>query len=290
MSLENYVIFTGNESIGKNNVSLIDKNTLKFSFPCFNTVNCAPYKLRVRKGIYYFEVAGASGGYIVEGIGGKGGISKGVYAIPQSTTLYVYVGGSGESTPERIVTKANNGGFNGGAKGGQDRGGGGGATDIRTQFGDTEEQLKSRLIVAGGGGGGHYDSDQNVNSGRDGGGINGTSGGRSGSGRLACYGSFNASICPTIFDERSGSFGFGYWGGGGGWWGGGSVSGCGGGGSGYLGNPINSYQKITSTNVGANEGNGYAIISLIKIIGQTSQRPISFVHFKIFSCIFLDLS
>ena len=245
--------------------------------------------MKVRKGIYYFEVAGAAGGNIVEGIGGKGGVSKEVYEISHSTTLFIYIGGSGESTPERIVNKQNYGGYNGGGNDGHDRGGGGGATDIRSLLGNETKQLNSRLIVAGGGGGGHYDGKQNVNSGGDGGGINGTTGGAYYS-NYSCYGSIDSSVCPSG-SSAPGRFGVGRSGGGGGWWGGGSKSGCGGGGgSGFLGKPLNSYQKISSTIVGSNDGNGYAIISLIKIF-QPSKQSGSFLHFKIVCfVIFINIS
>ena len=78
--------------------------------------------------------------------GGKGGYSTGTLTLTQKTTIYIYVGGSGNS-----VTSASNsiypGGFNGGGYRYNYKGGGG-ATDIRIG----SASLYARVIVAGGGG------------------------------------------------------------------------------------------------------------------------------------------
>jgi hypothetical protein len=98
-------------------------------------------------GTYKFECWGAQGGYRSNASsGGKGGYSIGTISISQSTTLYINVGGSGNS----VSSATNNiypGGFNGG---GYRYGykGGGGATDVRIG----NNSLYSRVIVAGGGG------------------------------------------------------------------------------------------------------------------------------------------
>ena len=98
-------------------------------------------------GTYKFECWGAQGGYRSNAsYGGKGGYSIGTITLSQSTTLYINVGGSGNS----VSSATNNiypGGFNGG---GYRYGykGGGGATDVRIG----NNSLYSRVIVAGGGG------------------------------------------------------------------------------------------------------------------------------------------
>lgn len=102
--------------------------------------------------------AGAQGGQAGQGttantqLPGLGGIIDTVIGVASLATLYVYVGGAGNSG---LYT--NTGGFNGGGTGSYYSGnnpytwggGGGGASDVRTIEGD----LSTRLVVAGGGGG-----------------------------------------------------------------------------------------------------------------------------------------
>lgn len=102
-------------------------------------------------GKYVLECWGAQGGYRSNSsYGGKGGYSTGTLTLTQKTTIYIYVGGSGNS-----VTSASNsiypGGFNGGGYRYNYKGGGG-ATDIRIG----SASLYARVIVAGGGGGSGY--------------------------------------------------------------------------------------------------------------------------------------
>ena len=98
-------------------------------------------------GTYKFECWGAQGGYRSSSTyGGKGGYSVGTIALTQTTNLFVYVGGSGNS-----ATAYTNGIYAGGFNGGGYRygyKGGGGATDIRIG----KDDLYARIIVAGGGG------------------------------------------------------------------------------------------------------------------------------------------
>lgn len=118
-------------------------------------------------GKYVLECWGAQGGYRSNSsYGGKGGYSTGTLTLTQKTTIYIYVGGSGNS-----VTSASNsiypGGFNGGGYRYNYKGGGG-ATDIRIG----SASLYARVIVAGGGG-----SDGSPNySGGYAGGVSGTRG------------------------------------------------------------------------------------------------------------------
>lgn len=204
-------------------------------------------------GKYILECWGAQGGYrSSSSYGGAGGYSIGTLSLSSKTTLYIYVGGSGNS-----VTSANSsgyypGGFNGGGYRNTYKGGGG-ATDIRIGT----DSLYSRVIVAGGGG-------SDGSSSQSGGYAGGTSGARGsfgygsygyGGNQTATYSSLNAIASQGTNNNSSdcaagfgfGGFGcyssFGYGGaGGGGWYGGqgtypdgsGDDDGGGGGGSGYV--------------------------------------------------------
>ena len=102
--------------------------------------------------------AGAKGGQTGQGtttktlLPGLGGLLIATVSVAPSATLYVNVGGAGQSG---LYT--NQGGFNGGGSGSYYTGanpytwggGGGGGSDVRT----TQADLSSRLVVAGGGGG-----------------------------------------------------------------------------------------------------------------------------------------
>ncbi|MCW3013921.1 MAG: hypothetical protein JWO02_1013, partial [Solirubrobacterales bacterium] len=95
--------------------------------------------------------------------GGSGAITDGDIAVVPGTTLYVEVGGAGDShLPSGSVAAFNGGGAAGNSPGGStNAGGGGGASDVRTcvssGLGCVGTTLASRLIVAGGGGGGGGD-------------------------------------------------------------------------------------------------------------------------------------
>jgi hypothetical protein len=96
---------------------------------------------------------GLVGNHNEGGPGGLGAVVSDNLGVTAGQTLYVEVGGNGES--ERIGAS---GGFNGG--GTVLAGGGGGASDVRTASvgagpsPGNEASLKSRLLVAAGGGGG----------------------------------------------------------------------------------------------------------------------------------------
>ena len=92
-------------------------------------------------GSYKLECWGAQGGYRSSSLySGKGGYSVGELTLNEETTLYIQVGGSGN-------TGKTSGGYNGGGKRNAYNGGGGG-TDIRIG----QDSLFARVIVAGGGG------------------------------------------------------------------------------------------------------------------------------------------
>lgn len=213
----------------------------------------AVQSVTLNAGTYTLECWGAQGGYrSSSSYGGAGGYSIGTLSLSSKTTLYIYVGGSGNS-----VTSANSsgyypGGFNGGGYRNTYKGGGG-ATDIRIGT----DSLYSRVIVAGGGG-------SDGSSSQSGGYAGGTSGARGsfgygsygyGGNQTATYSSLNAIASQGTNNNSSdcaAGFGFGGFGcysssgyggaGGGGWYGGqgtypdgsGDDDGGGGGGSGYV--------------------------------------------------------
>lgn len=213
----------------------------------------AVQSVTLNAGTYTLECWGAQGGYrSSSSYGGAGGYSIGTLSLSSKTTLYIYVGGSGNS-----VTSANSsgyypGGFNGGGYRNTYKGGGG-ATDIRIGT----DSLYSRVIVAGGGG-------SDGSSSQSGGYAGGTSGARGsfgygsygyGGNQTATYSSLNAIASQGTNNNSSdcaAGFGFGGFGcysssgyggaGGGGWYGGqgtypdgsGDDDGGRGGGSGYV--------------------------------------------------------
>lgn len=107
------------------------------------------------KATYQIELWGAKGGGTN---GGKGGYVKGNIELDQGETIYIYVGGQGDSN--------GNGGYNGGGNVGvsepinhERNDGGGGATDVRLVSGlwNNKTSLNSRIMVAAGGGGANND-------------------------------------------------------------------------------------------------------------------------------------
>lgn len=112
-------------------------------------------------GNYRFELWGAEGGASANpdngssaiGYGGKGGYVKGEYYLTAGSTIYIYVGGKGESSTSCSAGVTAYGGFNGGGNStNYPGGGGGGATDVRIGG----SALANRVIVAAGAGGGAH--------------------------------------------------------------------------------------------------------------------------------------
>ena len=92
-------------------------------------------------GRYRLECWGAQGGYRSNtAYGGKGGYSVGELTLNEETTLYVQVGGSGN-------TGKTSGGYNGGGKRSTYNGGGGG-TDIRIIADGSDEEEAVEGLVA----------------------------------------------------------------------------------------------------------------------------------------------
>ena len=179
-------------------------------------------------GKYKIECWGAQGGHVNASYpGGKGGYSAGVITLRATTTVYVYVGQTGQKGATFNIghskaytnTKAKNGG---------------GATDVRIGT----DSLYCRVIVAGGGGGASYYSSSSYGLGGVGGGANGGDGtsrpsepNEYGRGGTQIAGGANGRRTNTSMLKAS--FGVGGWpqsagysdaSGGGGWYGGG----CGG--------------------------------------------------------------
>jgi len=285
---------SGQKYIYASNLRVSVGNTLVRNFTYTGSVQ----EITLSAGTYKLEVWGAQGGdekKYMNGKGGKGGYAKGTITLNESTNLYIYVGGAGDS---KIGTTTIDGGFNGGGAGytGSNNksyvGSGGGATDIRI----STDSLYSRVIVAGGGGGAGSWQDAYPSTGGYGGGETGGSAsnnaGNVGSGGTQIAAGTNAA------NNAAGGFGVGGsltsgtsgGGGGGGWYGGGSGNrngAGGGGGSGYVyisstssnypsGCLLNSSYYLTSTEnkagnqsfadpdgatVTGHSGNGYARIT-----------------------------
>lgn len=259
----------------------------------------AKQTVTLKPGRYKLECWGAQGGYrSSSAYGGLGGYSVGEISLEKQTTLYVYVGGSGN-------TGKTNGGFNGGGAR-STYNGGGGATDIRVGT----DSLYARVIVAGGGGsdgatnkngmygGGETGGTATQNYGSGGGGGTQTAGGTGGSGNAGTFGQGGEGKAASN----------GYAGaGGGGWYGGGGSfpdsSGDddrgGGGGSGFVwtGKNAPSGYLLGSayylTNAGTKAGNtsftapggssetghsgdGYARITCLELYKQVPDTPANF--------------
>lgn len=140
--------------------------TENFNFSYTGTVQTKTLKA----GTYMLEVWGAQGGSSTyHGLpGGKGGYSKGILTISEQTTVYIYVGGQGNTGSYNVKGGWNGGGgvtnsYNSGGDGNH-LGTGGGASDISLIGGEctldgynryvrSADSYNGRIIVAGGGGG-----------------------------------------------------------------------------------------------------------------------------------------
>ena len=268
-------------------LSVLEGEVLNFEYTgAVQTVELPPCRCK-------FEVWGAQGGYrSSSAYGGRGGYSVGEISFKSNATLYVQVGGSGN-------TGGTNGGYNGGGKRGS-YAGGGGATDIRIG----EDSLYARVIVAGGGGSDGATNKKGMYGGGTAGGTTTESYGSGGEGGTQTAGGAGSNQSATT----AGTFGIGgdglnasggYAGaGGGGWYGGagsypdgsGDDDRGGGGGSGFVwvglnapsGYLLNESHYLTSASTvagstsfagpnGTNEtghtGNGYARITVIELLG-----------------------
>ena len=259
----------------------------------------AKQTVTLKPGRYKLECWGAQGGYrSSSSYGGLGGYSVGEISLEKQTTLYVYVGGSGN-------TGKTSGGFNGGGKRATYNGGGG-ATDIRVGT----DSLYARVIVAGGGGsdgatnkngmygGGETGGTTTQNYGSGGGGGTQTSGGVGGSGNAGTFGQGGEGKAAS--NGYAGAGGGGWYGGGGSYPdGSGDDDRGGGGGSGFAwtGKNAPSGYLLGSayylTNAGTKAGNtsftapggstetghsgdGYARITCLELYKQVPDTPTNF--------------
>lgn len=216
------------------------------------------------------DAYGAQGGNDGPASGGLGGSASGKISVTPGDTLYIYVGGQGESGPGSGQNCNLIGGFNGGgntgdtccSNAGGGAGAGGGASDIRLGGMD----FSDRIIVAGGGGGAGS-GDQGGNggglvgaSGTDYDTVYATGGTQTAGGQKG--GHYNFHVCNQGTDGTLGQGGKGDGndggGGGGGYYGGGGGpnNGGGGGGSSYI-----AAVSDSSTSQGVRNGNGLIVIS-----------------------------
>lgn len=250
-------------------------------------------------GRYRLEVWGAQGGYRSSSTyGGKGGFSTGELTLEEATTLYVYVGGAGN-------TGKTSGGFNGGGKR-STYNGGGGATDVRVG----KDDLYARVIVAGGGGSDGATSKTGMYGGGESGGTATESYGSGGGGGTQTAGGAGGNSNPGTFGQGGEGLyrSSGYAGaGGGGWYGGGGSypdgSGDddrgGGGGSGWVWTGSNaptgfllsaahqmsnastkagntSFTGPTGSSETGHTGDGYARITVLELFPQGPDTPANF--------------
>ena len=152
--------FDETEICSNNIIEHINLNKTTFNYPCSSTTECKPIDVRLKRGIYKFELWGAQGGdsrtlynkpNITHNTGGKGACVSGILSLYSTTHLYLYIGGRGEDQNGTEAQAYGRGGFNGGGDGGIDlddtdfpesSAGAGGATDIRLIEGD-EIDVKS---------------------------------------------------------------------------------------------------------------------------------------------------
>ena len=240
------------------------------------------------KATYQIELWGAKGGGTN---GGKGGYVKGNIELDQGETIYIYVGGQGDSN--------GNGGYNGGGNVGvsepinhERNDGGGGATDVRLVSGlwNNKTSLNSRIMVAAGGGGANNDGTNKYGYGFYGGpgrGLTGSTAEASGSsiiqnmtGKDASQTSGGAGGESTAADGNDGNRnkgnqgGFGYGGNGQTSKNTQTLSSGAGGGSGYYGGGSG---EACASNCGGAGGGGSSYISghtgCVAIASQTSISP-----------------
>ena len=229
--------------------------------------------------------------YQIELWGAKGGYVKGNIELDQGETIYIYVGGQGDSN--------GNGGYNGGGNVGvsepinhERNDGGGGATDVRLVSGlwNNKTSLNSRIMVAAGGGGANNDGTNKYGYGFYGGpgrGLTGSTAEASGSsiiqnmtGKDASQTSGGAGGESTAADGNDGNRnkgnqgGFGYGGNGQTSKNTQTLSGGAGGGSGYYGGGSG---EACASNCGGAGGGGSSYISghtgCVAIASQTSISP-----------------
>ena len=106
-------------------------HTKNYSYDCGGVSECHPVDVFIPRGLYLFEVYGASGGnifhYNTKTESGKGGYSWMLYKNIYDSHIYLYIGGQGSYS----ANSPSPGGWNGGGSSAAYGASGGGATDIR---------------------------------------------------------------------------------------------------------------------------------------------------------------
>ena len=304
--IDNYLSFF---HLNSSHVFHKENHAVSFLYPCSSSFQCSPINITLKKGRYLLEVWGAKGGDGLKSFGGKGGYSRGELVVNSELSLYLYIGGQGESY---CTTHDAYGGSNGGGKGKLwkdelEHGGGGGSTDFRLT-----DLIYTRIIVAGGGGGcgglnqvgfdggsgggfsgekGHSNKDREAFSGT--GATNKTFGLKGCDGNLCgTDGSFFQGGNGHDGSSTSGSGGGGYFGGGGG------HCSSAGGGSGFVSTIMKnrdsksgseSFYNWNNERITGNNGDGFAKITLISnyIIRCTFICRIPYFYFHFISQTFL---
>jgi hypothetical protein len=130
------------------------------------------YKVVLNRGLYRFELFGASGGRSLTS-SSRGAYVVGHINLYQTQTFFAYVGEKGSLMNTSVTFNGGGGAYNISYNGLSYACSGGGATDVRLTEGEWNdiESLKSRIIVAGGGGGesNHINRDSNPVRGGSGG-------------------------------------------------------------------------------------------------------------------------
>ena len=230
-------------------------------------------------GTYKLETWGAAGGYAYDidrktGDGGYGGYSTGNITFENKTTVYINVGGEGESNKQTENAK---GGYNGGSDStkwankdgtGLYTGGGGGATHIAKKTGllkDLESDIDEILIVSGAGGGGdYYPLWNNCSTGGSGGGISGnnavtseSNGRRENTAGMQSSGYAFGTAGTTFTSDSTGGSGGGFYGGKSE-----NIHATGAGGSGYIGNDLLTDKHMAGYNVETSDAEKTKTISV----------------------------
>ena len=300
----NYITLNSSESV------IANESSIQINYPCENSALCFCFKAIIKKGVYLFELWGASGGEHAVNTAGLGGYTKATISLFRETTSYLCVGQKGSVSPVGYIAEMNFGGGGGGiSDGGYLSSSGGGSTDVR--FKGTS--LYHRVIVAAGGGGaGRYPNKNIIAKGGYGGGLEGGNGdpstyldheiiGGKGATQISPgigYGMYGSSY----HGSKSGTFGYGAYetyirnygcGGGGGWYGGsnGHDTGAGGGGGSSFVLTRNNYNATVNRQVlgyyfsdpemksGVNKGDGKIVITYVmapKLCSHNIKKGIDF--------------
>ena len=238
-------------------------NRVLFHYPCEEETNCSLTHIRIKEGVYKFEVWGGQGGnatilnsgapYQNPSEGGKGGYSLGTLYISEPTECFINVGSKGYMMSEFRKNGTNTFGGGGGVvvrKTSSHGTSGGGSSDIRLY----SDSIYNRVIVAGGGGGASGGQDGIFRQGGSGGGIIGSNGYHDDPQQTTLWSEGANQTSPGIYSIGEGQTGFkgsffqggpsdntntatNYGGGGGGGWHGGAGGGHrvpGAGGSGFV--------------------------------------------------------